>query len=56
MVPVLAAAVLTVLLLVYRKVRRVKAAEVYQGPLRGLDTGVRSPWRVPGRRKPHRGF
>jgi hypothetical protein len=31
--------------------------ELVRTPLAGYDTGVRSPWRTPGRfGKPHRGF
>jgi hypothetical protein len=42
-----------VLAVVVRRRRRGKA--LLRAPLAGLDTGVRSPWRVPGKR-PHRGF
>lgn len=37
--------------------RRVKVKNLVFAPLAGYDTGVRSPWRTPGRFfKPHRGF
>lgn len=40
-----------------RRRKYLRARKLTQGPLAGLDTGVRSPWRTPGRFiKPHRGF
>lgn len=43
------------LLMRHRKVKLRKA--MVFAPLAGYDTGVRSPWRTPGRFfKPHRGF
>jgi len=39
----------------HRKIKLRKA--LVRAPLAGYDTGVRSPWRTPGRfHKPHRGF
>jgi hypothetical protein len=38
-----------------RKIGKLRA--MTRSPLAGYDTGVRSPWRTPGRFfKPHRGF
>lgn len=47
--------VLLAVLLRGRKIKRAK--DLVRSPLAGYDTGVRSPWRTPGRfGKPHRGF
>lgn len=46
-----------VLAVLARHRKRVKTKNMVFGPLAGYDTGVRSPWRTPGRFvKPHRGF
>lgn len=45
------------LAVVVRHRRRLKVKNMVFQPLAGYDTGVRSPWRTPGRFiKPHRGF
>jgi hypothetical protein len=55
----LAFAVLGVVLAVLLRHRKLRLRrKVATAPLAGYDTGVRSAWRVPGRRwnRPHRGF
>lgn len=50
--------VLGVLLAVFLRRRKLKVRKaLVRAPLAGYDTGVRSPWRTPGRFfRPHRGF
>lgn len=54
----LACFVVGVLLAVLLRHRRLKGLRALtRTPLAGYDTGVRSPWRTPGRFfRPHRGF
>jgi len=51
-------AVVGVLIAVLTRGRKLKLRrQLVRTPLAGYDTGVRSPWRTPGRRgRPHRGF
>jgi hypothetical protein len=50
--------IVAVVLAVGTRHRKIKLRkQLVRGPLAGYDTGVRSPWRTPGRFfKPHRGF
>ena len=49
--------VAVVLAFVMRRRKFRRRRKLVLAPLAGLDTGVRSPWRTPGRFiKPHRGF
>lgn len=55
--PCLLVAVTVAVLLRHRKLKTMRKQT--QAPLAGFDTGVRSPWRTPGRRRwttPHRTF